>query len=278
MLFIERGLPTNLVPNRDVGIQLYGETANGVLQYQAGVFNGTSDLGNGDADNGNGKDGAARVLLTPFRNRSGALSGLTLGVAGTRGIHRGTNTAPFLAGYRSPMQTTVFSYRTDATTGPVLASGTHTRFSPQGYFYKGRFGLLGEYTTSKQEVRRNGAGTTLTHTAWQTEGNWILTGEAASFRGITPRKPFDPTKGQWGAFELGARVGGLDLDDATFPTFADSTRSIDKAQSVGLAFNWYVVRGVRIQMNYEQTGFTGGAATGNRPDEKAFLTRFQFSF
>jgi phosphate-selective porin OprO and OprP len=278
LLFVERGLPTNLVPSRDIGIQVSGETKNGVLAYQAGVFNGAVDLANGEADNGNGKDGAARVMLTPFRNVTGPLSGLTFGVAGTRGIHRGTSASPFVAGYRSPLQATVFSYRSDVARGAVIASGTHTRLSPQGYFYVGPVGLLGEYVASEQEVRRDSTGATLNHRAWQLAGNWMLTGEPTSFRGITPKKPFDPTKGQWGAFELGARIGGLTLDDKTFPYFADSTRAVREAQSVGVAFNWYLVRGVRIQLNYETTDFTGGATAGNRPTENAFFTRFQFSF
>src|ERR1051326_3368645 len=38
-MFVERGLPTGLVPNRDVGVQLWGNLWDGVLVYQAGVFN-----------------------------------------------------------------------------------------------------------------------------------------------------------------------------------------------------------------------------------------------
>lgn len=281
LLFVERGLPTNLAPNRDVGLQASGDIHGGVMQYQVGIFNGTVDLGNGDADNGNGKDGEARVMFQPFRSAGPkALNALQLGVAASRGIHRGTATAPFVAGYRSPLQSTVFSYRTDGTAkGTTVASGEQTRLYPQGYFATGRFGLLGEYASSQQEVRRDTVGARLNNKAWQLAGSWILTGEPASFRGVTPKKPFDPTKKQWGAFELGARVGGLSFDRDAFPLFADSTRAVRDAQGVGVAFNWYLARGVRIQLNYEQTAFSGGAAAGaDRPTEKALLSRFQVSF
>ncbi|RPH51601.1 MAG: porin, partial [Lysobacterales bacterium] len=47
--FIERGLPTSLVPNRDLGVQLGGDVAGGVVNYSAGYFNGVSDGGSSDA-------------------------------------------------------------------------------------------------------------------------------------------------------------------------------------------------------------------------------------
>src|SRR5687768_113665 len=33
ILFVERGLPTNLVPNRDLGFQLFGDVAEGLVSY-----------------------------------------------------------------------------------------------------------------------------------------------------------------------------------------------------------------------------------------------------
>jgi phosphate-selective porin OprO/OprP len=41
--FMERGLPTLLVPNRDLGVQLSGEFAGGAFAYQVGYFNGVTD-------------------------------------------------------------------------------------------------------------------------------------------------------------------------------------------------------------------------------------------
>jgi phosphate-selective porin OprO and OprP len=281
LLFVERGFPTDLAPSRDIGVQAAGEIHGGVVQYQAGVFNGAADLGNGEVDNENGKDVAGRLMLQPFRAAGPrALNALTIGVAASHGTHRGSATAPFLAGYRSPLQATVFAYRSDGTAeGTVLASGTHARLYPQGYFASGRLGLMGEYATSEQEVQRDTVSATLTHRAWQLAGSWVLTGEDASYRGVTPKKPFDPARHQWGAFELGARVGSLTIDRDAFPLFADAARSVRDAQSAAVAFNWYLVRGVRIQLNYEQTAFSGGAAAGaDRPTEKAVLSRVQFSF
>src|SRR5688572_19653552 len=48
--FVERALPNNLVPNRDVGIQIHGDFRGGVLNYMLGVFNGVPDGESGDLD------------------------------------------------------------------------------------------------------------------------------------------------------------------------------------------------------------------------------------
>ncbi|HYU33428.1 MAG TPA: porin, partial [Thermoanaerobaculia bacterium] len=66
LLFVERALPTNLVPNRDLGIQLFGDLAGGNVSWAAGVFNGVPDGGNGDLDTNDGKDYAARLFFQPF--------------------------------------------------------------------------------------------------------------------------------------------------------------------------------------------------------------------
>ncbi len=71
LLFVERALPTNLVPNRDLGVQISGDFAGGAISYQAGVFNGVVDGGNGDGDTNDEKDVAGPPLLPAVRRRHG---------------------------------------------------------------------------------------------------------------------------------------------------------------------------------------------------------------
>ena len=40
MTFAERGLPTNLAPNRDIGLSIGGDVSEGLFAYQVGVFDG----------------------------------------------------------------------------------------------------------------------------------------------------------------------------------------------------------------------------------------------
>lgn len=276
--FAERGLPTNLVPSRDIGLQVAGDISEGLFAYQVGVFNGVPDLANGGDDLSNAKDFAARVFVQPFK--TGSLRGLGVGVGGSTGFERGSPATPGLPSYRTPGQQTLFRYNTSSTTpaNNVFANGKRTRLSPQGYFYAGPLGLLGEYVISQNEVTRAGVTAKLEHTAWQTIGSFFLTGEKAGFRSPAPKKPFDLKEGGLGAFEVVGRYGELHLDEAAFPVYATLTASAQKAKAWGVGVNWHFTRAVKIAVNYERTTFTGGAPTGDREPENAVITRFQTSF
>jgi phosphate-selective porin OprO/OprP len=108
----------------------------------------------------------------------------------------------------------------------------------------------------------------------------VLTGEDASYKGVAkPDHPFTIGAAGWGALELVARYGRLDIDDDAFPLFADLARSAATASSWGLGLNWYLTSNFKLVANYTQTTFDGGAAGGrDREDEQAFFTRAQFSF
>ena len=278
IVFAERGLPTNLVPSRDVGLQIGGDVSEGLFAYQVGVFNGVPDLANGGDDLSNAKDFAARVFVQPFKN--GSLRGLGLGVGASTGFERGTTGAIGLPSYRTPGQQTFFRYNSSTTTpaNNVFANGKRTRVSPQGYFYTGPLGLLGEYVLSRNEVTVGLSTAELEHTAWQASSSFFLTGEKAGFRSPAPKRPFDLKEGGFGAIELVGRYGALSLDEASFPTFANPATSARKAKAWGVGVNWHFTRAVKVAVNYERTTFDGGAATGDREPENAVITRFQTSF
>ncbi len=272
--FIETGLPSNLVPNRDVGFQVFGDLLNDTTSYAVGIFNGGPDLASVDtADNNNDKDIIGRVFVHPFKNTDSFAKGLGVGIAGSYGHKEGSSTPT----YRSPGQASVFSY---SATG-LVADGAHTRVSPQAYFYKGSLGLLGEYVSSSHEFTR-GANihNTFKNQSWQVSGNYVLTGELASYKGITPRTNFDLTQHTWGAFEIVGRYGQLKLDEKIFDEgFANLNSSVSKEQAWGVGLNWYPHKNVKVGINYEQTAFERGAANGeDRPTENIIFTRLQLSY
>lgn len=277
IVFAERALATNLVPNRDVGLQLSGEISGGVLAYQVGVFNGVPDLGNGDGDTYDAKDFAGRLFLQPFRR--GQLQSLGVGVAGSTGIERGTALLPALPSYRTPGQQTFFRYRADGTApNTTFADGSRRRLVPQAYFYTGPLGLLGEYTISWQDVRRVATTTDLKHTAWQVTGSFFVTGEKASFKSAAPKHPFDPASHTFGALELAARYSELSVDDAAFPVYANPAASASKAKAWAVGANWYLARAIKVVVDYEHTTFTGGTAVGDRRAENFVASRVQYAF
>jgi phosphate-selective porin OprO and OprP len=278
IVFAERALATNLAPNRDIGLQLSGELSGGVFGWQAGIFNGVPDLGNGDGDASDAKDFVGRIFVQPFR--TGSLAGLGAGIAGSTGLERGSTAAPALASYRTPGQQTWFRYLSSTTTptSNVFADGRRSRLAPQAYFYLGPLGLQGEYIQSYQTVSRATFATVkLKHTAWHATGSYFLTGEKNSYRSASPKKPFDPKAGTFGAVELAARYGELAIDDATFPTYA-STATPSKAKAWAVGINWYLARAIKLVADYEHTTFTGGTATGDREAENFVVTRVQYAF
>jgi len=279
LLFVERALPTNLVPNRDLGVQVSGDLSGGVATYALGIFNGVVDGNSADADTNDDKDYAARIFFQPFLKGSGALKNLGFGVAASTGDQEGTAAAPNLPAFRTPGQQTFFSYRADGTVAnTVIASGRRIRFSPQAYLYTGPLGLLAEYVTSKQSVERAGVSRDLEHKAWQVAASWVLSGGEASYRSVNPKKVFDPEAHTWGAFEIVARYHRQELDGASFPTFANLASSASAAEAWAVGFNWYFNKNLRLLFDYEDTSFEGGAATGDREDEKIFFSRFQIAF
>jgi len=274
LLFVERSIANNLAPNRDVGAMLHGDLSKGTVGYALGVFNGVFDGGSSDGDVEDSKDIAARLFLQPFKNKEGsAAQGLGFGVAATFGRQRDA-----LAGlaYKTAGRSNFFKYDPAA-----VGAGDHRRWEPQLYYFQGPFGLMSEYVRSEQGVRKGATRADLTNTGWYVQGSYVLTGEKATYRSVTPAKPFDPKSGQWGAFELAARVGQVHVDrDAFRLGLADPTAAASNAHAYTLGLNWYLNRAVKAQFNYERTVFDRSIKFGSdkRDHEDVFLTELQIAF
>jgi phosphate-selective porin OprO and OprP len=298
ILFNERALATDLVPNRDVGFMMHGDLFGGFVSYAGGILNGTSDGAN--SSNVNFSESLAyegRLFLQPFkRSSAAALQGLGFGVSGGYETMSTTNTAGLpsttggtLPGYFTDGQQQFFAYNPGGG-AVVFASDQHWRLSPQAYYYYGPFGLMGEYVISDQFVRRAGvapfASADLQNTGWEVSASWVLTGEDAAFAGgVVPRLPFNPAKGHWGALQLVGRYAELNVDPAAFPLFSDPVTSARSAAAWSVGLNWYMNRNVMIKLDYSHTTFTGGGgpgtsapATVTRQPESVLFTRIQLAF
>lgn len=280
-LFNERSLATDLVPYRDIGAELHGELAGGVVSYAAGIFNGVPDnvttTTNSSFDDNKAFEG--RLFFQPFKQTSlSGLQGLGFGVGGSYEVDRAaTNNSELTSGYVTSGQQKFFNY-----TNNVFANGTHWRLSPQGYYYWGPVGLMGEYAISDQVVTKGKASADLQNKAWEITGSWVLTGEDASYTGVTPRHPFDPRANQWGAFQVVGRYAQLDVDDKAFPTFADPGVSASEADAWAAGLNWYLNRNIRVNASFSRTTFGGminpTRATVTRQPEEVVFTRVQLAF
>jgi len=296
--FNERSLATDLVPNRDVGFLLHGDLLSGRLNYSAGVLNGVGDARiSGNSPFQDDKEYVARLFAQPFKtDKDSPLRGLGLGVAGSFATQQATNTSALpattggtLAGFSTVGQQQFFAYNPTGA-GVVTANGDHWRISPQGYYYWGPLSLLGEFVVSDQEVHRSlGAGVVrsarLENTAWEIAGGWVLTGEEAAFAGgVTPRHPFDPFAGRWGAWQVVARYSELNVDHNAFPTFANPASSANAAHEWSVGLNWYLNKNVKLAASFAHTIFDGGGTGASVPgivnhkDENVLFTRLQLAF
>jgi phosphate-selective porin OprO/OprP len=285
--FVERAYPTQLVTNRDIGLQVAGNLLEDRLAYQVAYLNGSNDGRSSedfaDVEVNDDKEWAGRIFAQPFANSdSFALRGLGLGIAGSYTSQEGDATQTLLPQYRTPAQSTFFKYRSAA-----VATGDRTRVAPQFYYYAGRFGLLGEWTQVSQDVAMPGTlgvrEDQVDTTAWQVQAAFFLSGEEQSFKGYKPSSVFSFQDGTWGGWELVARYHQLEVDDAAFAgsedSFADPLASARKASTIGVGLNWYWNQNVKWVLNYEVTSFEGGAADGgDREDEEAILTRIALGF
>jgi phosphate-selective porin OprO/OprP len=282
--FVERAYPTQLVTNRDIGLQVAGSLADDRFAYQLAYLNGANDGRSSedfsDVEVNDDKEWAARIFTQPFANSdSFALRGLGLGVAGSFTSQEGNATQTLLPSYRTSAQSTFFKYRSAA-----VATGDRTRIAPQLYYYAGRFGLLGEWTEVSQDVALPGLREDqVDTTAWQIQAGFFLTGEEQSFKGYKPNSVFSFENGTWGGWEIVARYHELEVDDAAFAggddSFADPLASARKASTIGVGLNWYWNQNLKWMLNYEVTSFDGGAPDGgDREDEEAILTRIALGF
>ncbi len=299
ILFNERALVTDLVPTREIGFQLHGDLFGGVASYAAGIFGGVGDARNSSlSDFQDNRAYEGRVFFEPFkRSKLPALAGFGFGLGGSYQDLQGASTVglPNNSGYLTVGQQQFFAYNPTYSVGTtnkavVVASGEHWRLSPQGYYYYGPFGLLGEYAISDQEVSRTVAApfssARLQNSAWEISGSWALTGEDAAFAGgLIPRRNFNPAKGGWGAWQLVARYSELDIAPAAFPLFSDPATSARAAREWSVGLNWYLNRNVRANMSYSHTSFEGGGGKGSsapatitRQDEQVLFTRVQLAF
>jgi phosphate-selective porin OprO and OprP len=285
LLFVERGLPTALAPNRDVGIQFHGDLLDERLTYALGIFNGVADGGSGDVETTNsGKHFAGRIFAQPFRNsESEVFSDFGIGIGGSFG-----DRAETLPNYLTTGRQRFFAYQsgtgTNAATANITADGPQWRIAPQGYYYYGRFGFYGEYVLSSVKVQRSAGSApsslTVDNDAWNVAVSYVLTGEDNSFNRVSPRHPVGLNDGGWGAWEIAGRFGEFTVDETAFPLVATFS-SAQKITSWEIGLNWYLNKNLKFNFDYTQSHFhEGSKAPGSvtAQDEKVFMGRTQFSF
>jgi phosphate-selective porin OprO and OprP len=289
--FVELGLTSNLSPQRDVGAQVGGNLYYDWVQYAAGVFNGAADHENAYGgtstagyENGNAT-GEGRIFATPFKDTSiDPLKGFGAGFAVSYGKEKGADTP---TSYVTTGQSPFFSYTAPTGATGLQNDGPQLRTEPQAYYYYKSLGILVEKVNDSESLEYFNGGHVYRdrpdNKAYDFEATYVLTGENASYSGVTPKYDFDPSAGHWGAFEVAGRWDQLKLDPSIFSeNFANLNSSASEATEFAGGLNWYLNKNVKVVFDYAHTSFDRGSEVasgddGNRKSEDLFLTMLQLN-
>lgn len=256
--FMERALPFALVPGRATGLML---SSAGARWSVAGGLFGESVSTATTAGNDEGYGLAMRGTFAPVLDSSKLIH---LGVSALL-RHPTADSVTFATKPESNLGNLAWM-----TTGALTLVDEHRL---EGLELAGRLGpasLQGEYHAV--QVSRHNAGV-LNFGGWYGQLAYTLTGEARPYKaergifdGIRPAKSFG-SQG-WGAFEVAARVSGIEL--------ADDTVNGGRERNAALALNWYLNPFMRASANVVRVlSVEGGAQAGNTPT--AFQMRFQLA-
>jgi len=210
------------------------------------------------------------VTVQPFRRpgaATGPLTGLGFHIGGSRGKQAGT-----LPTFKTSYSQVFYSYAAGS-----VADGTRSRVTPAAFYYYRSFGAFGEYVRSAQRVTRGVVSRDLANHAWETTASYVLTGEAASERGVRPRNNFDPAAGHWGALQLIGRYAALTVEPEAFTSGLAAPGASQRAKSWGLGVNWYPNPWIKWYASAERTTFDHVALPAREAEDIIFL-RCQLAF
>ncbi len=270
--FVEASMIANLTINKTIGAMAEGKVEH-LGEYELEVDNGAQD--NESSATGPGKptgdfkDLTGRVFLTPWEKSDDAwLQGLGFGGGASVDNETQEDTEPWAKMESSIGGNSWVSYGSN-----VVPDGPYYHVDEQGYYYNGPFGVLGEHVDSIQTVCSgtnsqgvpNGVPVALDNSGWLTEAQWVFGGKAG-FEGAEVDHPFNPSKGQWGALELVARVDMNIMDVKSFTTgFAYAPAKPlaygwGQAIAYGVGFNWWLNENFKFMCDGEETDCSGGNA------------------
>jgi len=285
--FIERSLPVdNLTPDRDIGIMVHGAYAPVGLYYGAGVFNGARS---NESDADDHKDFVGRLAMTPFTERGPTfLKGLHLGFSTSYGeqdaAYPGDKDSIWNKGELKTAGDTEFLQLNDG----VVHDGKRTRFGTELAWVMGPLTLEGEWMRVDLDDMKNFRGDShdLSMKGYYIQASYFLTGEErnygvaeGAFNRTKIKRVFNPSRGQWGAFQLCIRYDRLEVSDGFFDHgYVNEGKYTDRASGVTLGINWYFNDMVRFMLNYNHVDFNDYVQDADGDWEDAFLARFQLEF
>lgn len=256
--FMERGLPSAFVPARSKGFQVQDHNAAKTMTWALGIFRNTSD-GDLGLDTGDGEYAVTARVTGSLWNENEGASLLHLGVAASS-----RDDDDGMARFRSRPEAHLVNQVAD--TGAIADVEGTMLYGVEAAWVAGRISLQGEAIMASVEAEAEDSD----FGGWYVLASYFLTGEHRTYK--SSNGSFDRVKptenfglgGGMGAWELAARVSGLDLDDGA---------SSDQLHDVTAGVNWYLNPNVRVMWNYVHGEFDDGVT---EDELDALMMRVQF--
>jgi len=242
LTFLERSLANALAPNRNTGVLATSTHFDRRLRWATGVFFLDDSLADTDGSvEGleNDWEIVARVNWVPVSSEDGS----RLVMAGCSYSHVFSDARGLTIGQRPESRLVSSLIKTPEI--PGIESGD--RFGVELAWLEGSLSVQAE--AIGLNIRRDEGFSDPFFWGGYAQVAYFLTGErriygraAGVFGRVIPKNPFRPSAGQWGAFQVAARVSMLDLNDA----------EIRGGQELNftLGLNWYLLANLRLSANY----------------------------
>jgi len=284
--FLERGM-ANTAFGAVGGERRVGATfayANSLVTATAGLYGAGEAVDRNATTPGEVWGYNGRVTIEPI-NQPGRLIHLGGSAYHTQNFAANSVTlgsAPDVRVDNGALETVAIAGTRNAATGVETGVKDATFYGLEGAGVLGPVSVQGEY--SHMHLDRFGTAPSLNFDGYYVFGSFFVTGESRSFKGglidrLRPIRPFDPTKGNWGAFELAARYDRINLTDHGLSTLDHD------GHSWTAALNWYLTGNVKLMFNYIRFEGTNSplVATpvtiyGTTAKGDAFATRLHIDF
>ena len=277
LAFMERALPTELLPSRSLGVAVYRRYADQVTA-SLGVFGeGIEKLSDTDEDTAGLDEGwavASRLTWAPVHTETRVVH-LGASASWRQANDLGGTQAGTPLRIRQRPEASVSSLRL-VDTGSLQEVDDLLVWGLEAAWVGGPLSLQAEYMGL--DVRRDGGLADASFSGYYLLGSWLLTGESRRYsfdtgRFSNPRVKSAVGRGGIGAWELAVRLSQLDLTDNLGGPGAVVG---GEEQNLTLGANWYPNDNLRLMFNWVKVldlDRPGNALDGTEPS--IFMLRGQ---
>ena len=271
--FVERASTVAFSPDRKIGamVSTSGTVLEGGWTLAVGGFGDGTGVNSNDDE---AKDATARFTFAPIAEKTRVLH---FGIAGS---HRVPDSASDAMTFSSRPETQLSNSRNAVSTGSITAIDNVNLTGLEAAAVWGPASIQGEYV--RAAVDRRAGFMDPTFDGYYVEASYFLTGESRNyvvnqgkFDRVRPMWSFNPSQGQWGAWQVMTRFSDLDLTDANIRG--------GEMRNTTFGVKWYPHANVAIVADYIRSNVSalttaGTPATTSNDHPQAWVLRTQFDF